>query len=176
MTQETTHADTHGAAGSGNGAGLYLIFTVTAAFVAAAAAGLSLVLAIAPWAMFMGWIAYFTRRPSAAEGLRTYICLAIGLCLGAISTLMVALLAPMLGTLALPAVVLITGSVVIATRGLPLLNNLLGYFIGLVTFFAAHLEPALSTLAELAAATGLGSVAGWGAHTIESRARRVIQV
>ncbi|MFK0274829.1 DUF1097 domain-containing protein [Ensifer sp. NPDC090286] len=175
MTQETTHAETHGSAGSGSSTGLYLIFTVTAAFVAAMASGLSLVLAIAPWAMFMGWIAYFTRKPSPAEGLRTYVCVVIGLSLGAISTLAVALLAPMLGALALPAVVFVTGSVVIVTRGLPWLNNLLGYFIGLVTFFAAHLEPTLATLSELAGATGLGSLAGWVAQIIESRTRRAVR-
>ncbi len=173
MTQETTHAETHGAAVSGS-TGLYLIFTVTAAFVAAMASGLSLVLAIAPWAMFMGWIAYFTRKPSPVEGLRTYVCVVIGLSL-AISTLAVALLAPMLGALALPAVVFVTGSVVIFTRGLPWLNNLLGYFIGLVTFFAAHLEPTLATISELAVATGLGSLAGWVAQIIESRTRRAVR-
>lgn len=175
MTQESTHADAHGSAGPGRDTGLYLVFTVTAALVAAAAAGLSLVLAIAPWAMFMGWIAYFTRRPSAAEGLRTYVCVVIGLTLGAISTITVTLLAAALGAFALPLVVFATGSVVIATRGLPLLNNLLGYFIGLVTFFAAHLEPTLTAVSELAGATGLGSCAGWVAQIIESRTRRAVQ-
>lgn len=29
----------------------------------------------------------------------------------------------------------------VGLRGLPILNNLLGYFLGLVAWFAAHLEP-----------------------------------
>lgn len=174
MAQDKTHTASH-VAGSKAGAGLYMIFTITAAFVAATAAGLSLVLAVAPWAMFMGWVAYFTRKPSPAEGLRTYACVLVGLSLGAVATIAVGALGSLLGPLTLPAVVLVTGSVVIAMRGLPVLNNLLGYFIGLITFFAAHLEPSLSAIAELAGATGLGSFAGWGAHSIESRARRMKQ-
>ncbi len=43
----------------------------------------------------------------------------------------------------------IIGSTVIVTRGLPILNDLLGYFLGLISFFASHLEPALGSVAEL---------------------------
>ena len=174
MSQETTHATAPDMAGSNTSPGLYVAFTVTAAFVAASAAGLSLVLTIAPWAMFMGWVAYFTRKPSPAEGLWTFACIVVGLSLGAIATIAVGVLGPPLGGLTLPVVVFATGLVVIAARGLPVLNNLLGYFIGLITFFAAHLEPTLSSVAELAGATGLGSFAGWVAQTIEGRVRRAM--
>jgi hypothetical protein len=165
------------AAGNDSGASttdfrLYALFTVTAALVAAAAAHISLTLAIAPWAMFMGWVAFFTRTPSTAEGLRSITCVVIGLCLGAAATMTVGTLTPALGGLAFPVTVFGTALVVIAARSLPVLNNLLAYFIGLITFFAAHLEPGLLAIAELAGAVGLGSLAGWLAQKAESRVRR----
>jgi hypothetical protein len=157
--------------GTTTGRGLYVLFTITAALVAATAAHISLTLAIAPWAMFMGWVAYFTRTPSAAEGLRTFGCVVIGLILGAAATVTVGTLTPALGVLAFPVTVFCTALVVIAARSVPVLNNLLGYFIGLITFFAAHLEPGFLAIAELAGAVGLGSLAGWLAQKVESRIR-----
>ncbi len=59
----------------------------------------------------------------------------------------------------------------IAIRGVPVFNNLLGYFIGLITFFAAHLEPGLAAIAKLACAMALGSLAGWLAQKLESGIR-----
>jgi hypothetical protein len=174
MTQESTSAPTPNTDHPETSAALYVTFTITAAFVAASAAGLSLALGLAPWAMFMGWVAYFTRKPSPAEGLRSFACIVIGLSLGTIASITVGKLAPALGSLALPTAVFATGLIVIAARGLPVLNNLIGYFIGLITFFAAHLEPALLSIAELAGATGLGSFAGWVAQSIEGRARRAM--
>jgi hypothetical protein len=156
------------------GVGLYVVFTITAALVAAAAAHVSLNLAIAPWTMFMGWVAYFTRRPSPAEGLRSLACVVIGLCLGAAATMTVVAVTPALGSLALPVTVFGTALIVIAARGLPLMNNLLGYFIGLITFFAAHLEPGLLAIAELASAVGIGSLAAWLAQTLEGGIRKTL--
>jgi hypothetical protein len=153
------------------GWGLYLLFTITAALVAATAAHISLTLAFAPWAMFMGWVAYFTRTPSAAEGLRSFTCVVVGLGLGAMATTAVGALTPALGGLAFPVTVFGTALIVIAARSLPALNNLLAYFIGLITFFAAHMEPGLSAVLELAAAISLGALAGWLAQNVESRIR-----
>lgn len=153
------------------GGGLYAILTLTAAFVAAVAAGLSLMWSLPPWAMFMGWIGYFTRKPSPLEGAWTFVCAVLGLTIGALSSAAAGLLAPVAGPLALPAVVFLAGGTVIATRGLPMLNNLLGYFIGLVTFFAAHLPPAASSVVQLAAPLALGLSAGWFAQFIEGSIR-----
>lgn len=172
MSQDsaTTAPAAHGAGNTSTR--LYIILTVTAALTAAIAAQTSLLLALPPWAMFMGWVAYFTRRPSAAEGVQSWICTLFGLCLGAVATLTTGWLAPTLGGLAFPVVVFGVAMVVISTRGLPVFSNLLGYFIGLITFFAAHLEPELSTLTRLGTATGIGSVAGWVVQTVEKQVRR----
>jgi hypothetical protein len=160
--------------GAGNtSAGLYIILTLTAAATAALAAQTSLLLALPPWAMFMGWVAYFTRRPSAREGFESWVCTIIGLCLGAAAATATGFLGPVLGSLSFPIVVLCVAVAVISTRGLPVLSNLLGYFIGLITFFAAHLEPELSSIAKLGGATAIGSIAGWVVQTIEKKVRSI---
>ena len=169
---ETTAPAAHGAGDTSTR--LYVILTITAALTAATAAQTSLLLALPPWVMFMGWVAYFTRRPSAAEGFQSWICTILGLCLGALAVLATGALAPILGGIAFPIVVFCVALVVISTRGLPVLSNLLGYFIGLITFFAAHLEPELSTIARLGSATAIGSIAGWVVQTVEKRVRSLV--
>jgi predicted membrane-bound dolichyl-phosphate-mannose-protein mannosyltransferase len=57
--------------------------------------------------------------------------------------------------------------VVSATRGLSMLNNLLGYFTGLITFFAAHQEPAPATIGALAVAIAIGSAAGIASQRLQ---------
>lgn len=150
------------------GAGLYLTLTLTAALIAATAAGLSLMVPVPPWAMFVGWIGYFTRKPSPVEGAWTFVCASLGLTIGALSALATGAIAPVAGPLALPLAVFVAGVVVIATRGLPVMNNLLGYFLGLVTFFASHLASGLSTIIQLAVAIALGLFAGWFAQFVEA--------
>lgn len=169
---ETTASGAHGAGNTS--ARLYIVLTITAALTAAIAAQTSVLLALLPWAMFMGWVAYFTRRPSAAEGFQSWICTIFGLCLGALAVLATGTLAPILGGIAFPIVVFCVALVVISTRGLPVLSNLLGYFIGLITFFAAHLEPEFSTIVRLGGATAIGSIAGWVVQTVEKRVRSLV--
>lgn len=61
---------------------------------------------------------------------------------------------------------------VVGLRGLPVLNNLLGYFLGLVAWFAAHLEPSFEHVAQLAAAGAIGSIAGSISHHAPPRILR----
>lgn len=152
----------------------YLVVTMVLAATAAMAAFTSASLSLPVWAMFVGWVAYFTRRPSAKEGLHSFVCVLIGLVLGSAAVLILGLLGPALGRFALPIVVFFIGGTVIITRGLPVLNNLLGYFLGLITFFASHLEPELGSIGQLGSATALGSLAGWIGQTLEGRARSLI--
>jgi hypothetical protein len=160
--------------GAGNtGAGLYIALTVTAAITAATAAHTSLLLTLPPWAMFMGWVAYFSRRPSVKEGFQSWVCTILGLCLGALATLAMGILGPPLGGVTFPVVVLCVALTVISTRGLPILSNLLGYFIGLITFFAAHLEPELLSIGKLGSATAIGSVSGRVVQSVEKKVRSI---
>ncbi|WP_142781885.1 DUF1097 domain-containing protein [Agrobacterium sp. T29] len=166
---------TPAAHGAGNiSAGLYIALTMTAALTAAVAAQSSLLLTLPPWAMFMGWVAYFSRRPSVREGFQSWVGAVIGLCIGAVAVTATGILTPTLGAFAFPIVVFCVALTVISTRGLPFLNNLLGYFIGLITFFAAHLEPELASIVKLGSATAIGSVAGWAVQTIEKKVRSVV--
>ncbi|KAG0921782.1 hypothetical protein G6F59_015000 [Rhizopus arrhizus] len=120
--------------------------------------------------MFIGWIAFFTRLQGTRSTIENLACVWFGLGIGALATLAVGLLSPSLGpSLAVPVVVLVVALCVVALRGLPVLNNLLGYFLGLVSWFAAHLEPSLAHLSELTAASALGSLAAWTAHTVPQR-------
>jgi hypothetical protein len=59
--------------------------------------------------------------------------------------------------------------VVVSLRAAPPLNNLLCYFLGLITFFAAHQPPTLATLLALAAPTALGGLAGWVSTWLQAR-------
>jgi hypothetical protein len=147
--------------------GQYFVLTAVAAGTAAVAAYTSVSAGLPIWAMFMGWVAYFTRKPSAREGLMSFICFAIGLTFGAVAATVMGFLVPKLGTIAIPLVVFSTAMVVITMRGLPILNNLLGYFLGLIGFFASHLAPELASIAQLGAASALGAVAGWTAQKLD---------
>ncbi|MGF7150010.1 hypothetical protein FHS96_003667 [Sphingomonas zeicaulis] len=153
-----------------NAAGRYIILTGTAALTAAVAAFATLSLGWAPWIMFMGWVAYFT-RPNPVAGLQSFTCVVLGLALGSLAMIAVETLGPSLGGAALPAVVFAVACTVIATRGLPAFNNLLAYFIGLITVFAAHREPSPGTVVVLAAAVALGFIAGWVSQQIEAVTR-----
>ncbi|NIJ67500.1 putative membrane-bound dolichyl-phosphate-mannose-protein mannosyltransferase [Sphingomonas leidyi] len=148
----------------------YVATTLVAAVTAALAAAGSLALSLHIWAMFIGWIAFFTRIQSNRTALENLACAGLGLLIGALTALAIPHLAGLVGRgLALPAAVFVVGLVVVALRGLPVLNNLLGYFLGLVAWFAAHLEPSFEALAQLFGASAIGSLAGWVSHRLPAR-------
>ncbi|WP_043688840.1 DUF1097 domain-containing protein [Luteimonas huabeiensis] len=148
----------------------FAVSTLVAAVAAALAAATSLALSLPVWAMFVGWIAFFTRGANIRAAFENLACVGLGLVIGAGASLAIARLAPAMGPgLALPLVVFVVALAVVGLRGLPILNNLLGYFLGLVAWFAAHLQPSMESLAQLFTASLVGSVAGWLSHTIPLR-------
>lgn len=148
----------------------FALTTLVAALAAALAAATSLALSLPVWAMFIGWIAFFTRGLTIRGAIENLACVGIGLAVGVIASRTIAGLAPVIGPgLALPAVVFGVALVVVSLRGLPILNNLLGYFLGLVAWFAAHLEPSLESFAHLFTASTIGSAAGLLSHLIPAR-------
>jgi hypothetical protein len=147
----------------------FVAFTGIAAAVAAAAAFSSLTLGLAPWAMFIGWVAYFTRPTSAPAGAASWLCLVLGLVLGAIAVASLRALTPALGPAAIAVVVFVVGMIVISMRATPVLDNVLAWFLGLIAFFASHLEPGFEAVAELGGASALGGVAGWAAQALQRR-------
>ncbi|MDQ0252355.1 hypothetical protein J2W22_004443 [Sphingomonas kyeonggiensis] len=145
----------------------FVITTMVAATTAALAAAASLALSVPVWAMFVGWIAFFTRGLDTRGALENLACVGFGLTIGLLASLVIPPLAAVAGAgLALPVVVFVVALSVVALRGLPILNNLLGYFLGLVAWFAAHLEPSLESVAHLFGAGAIGSTAGWISHRL----------
>ena len=148
------------------------VLTLAAAVTAAIAATTAASIGWPVWAMFMGWVAFFTRGHTAKEALFSYLCLAIGIAFGAGAALGVAALIPLMGPLAFGPIVFGVAIIVVSLRAMPYLNNVSSYFLGLITFFAAHLEPGILAFSELAAVSGLGSFAAWLAHILQSRITR----
>ncbi|GAA3097748.1 hypothetical protein GCM10010520_49160 [Rhizobium viscosum] len=145
------------------------LLTLAAAVTAAVAATTSAGLGWPVWAMFMGWVGFFTRGHSAKEALFSYLCLTIGIAFGVGAAACVGALMPFVGHYAFGIVVFAVALVVVSLRALAPINNIPAYFLGLITFFAAHVEPGVLALSELAAVSGLGSFAAWVAHQWQGR-------
>lgn len=148
--------------------GLTLVAAVVAAIAATASAGLGWPV----WAMFIGWVAFFTGQHSAKGAIRSYLCLAIGVAIGNFAALGVGTLMPLIDYLAFGAVVFVVAVVVVSLRAAPVLNNIPAYFLGLIAFFASHLPPSFIAFGELAAVSALGVVAGLAAHAIQMKVAR----
>lgn len=151
---------------------MFTLFTAVAAATAAVAAGSSLLLTLPVWAMFVGWVAFFSRGLTLRDGLINLGCVLMGIAFGMTAALSISALTPSLGMLALPVVVFVVAMVVVSLRALRVMNNLVAYFLGLIAYFAAHLEPSLESFAELGGAGTLGSFAGWLSHALQQRLPR----
>ena len=151
----------------------YLKVVVGESMVASSAATLSaLVLEVPIWAMFVGWIAYFTRGLTLRDGAINLVCVLMGIVLGIGAAHALSLLAPHLGAFAISAVVFAITVIALSLAKAPVVNNLLGFFLGLVAYFASHLPPSLSTFAELAIAAAVGAIAAFLAHALQKRVQR----
>ncbi|AXK31854.1 DUF1097 domain-containing protein [Streptomyces armeniacus] len=147
----------------------FVAFTAIAAAVAAAAAFGSAALGLQPWAMFAGWVAWFTRPASARLGVHAVVCLWLGMVLAVVGHLIVEAASPFAGDLALPLAVAVLATVAVGLRTTPVLDNMLAWFLGLVAFFAAEPENVLTGLLTLFAATGLGACAGFACGRLQHR-------
>lgn len=147
----------------------FLGFSLIAAAVAAAAAFASVSFALPLWAMFVGWVAFFTRPPSLGNGATSLACIWLGVLFGMVAALLIGRLVPVMGNAAFPVVVFAVATVVVSLRAVPRANNVLSYFLGLITFFAAHEAPSLGIFVELAASSTLGAFAAWLSHQTQAR-------
>jgi hypothetical protein len=146
--------------------------TAVAAVMAAVAAAASLALALPVWAMFTGWVAFFTRGVNARDGVVNSACVLFGMFFGMGAALAIGGLNPLLGVITLPVVVFGIAMVVVSLRAVPVANNNLCYFLGLIAYFASHQPPSLMAVAELGSAAVLGSVAAWIAHSLQRQLNR----
>jgi Protein of unknown function (DUF1097) len=147
----------------------FVIFTLVAAVIAAVAAWGSAALALEVWVMFAGFIAWFTRPTSWREGVYAMVCLWLGIGLAAVAHLATATLTPALGALALPLVVFVVGCLIVGLRTTSVVNNMLAWFLGLVTFFAAEAEISTETLLPVFGASAIGGMAGWACQALNRR-------
>lgn len=143
--------------------------TAIAAATAASAAAASLNLGLPVWAMFIGWVAFFSRGHSTRDGVINYGSVLTGIVLGMVAATAVAALSPSLGKMALPMVVFVVAMGVVSLRAIPVMNNVMAYFLGLIAFFAAHLEPSLDSLIRLGGASAIGSVSAWVSLKMQQR-------
>lgn len=144
-------------------------FSAMAATVAAIAAGTSAALALPVWAMFIGWVAFFTRGLSARDGMFNALCVALGILVGMGAALALGVLGPLIGAAALPSVVFAVAMVVLSLRTAPGINNIPCYFLGLISYFASHLAPVPAAFVALGSAAALGAFAAWVAHAAQRR-------
>ncbi|ANN66208.1 DUF1097 domain-containing protein [Bordetella bronchialis] len=140
--------------------------------VASSAATFSaLVLELPVWAMFVGWIAYFTRGLDLRSGLVNLACVLIGLALGMAAAHAMAAFSPLLGAYAITAVVTAITAIALSLARMPVFNNLLGFFLGLVAYFASHMPPSPATFLSLGGAAAIGAAAGFLAHAWQGRVK-----
>ncbi|MFI7550860.1 DUF1097 domain-containing protein [Micromonospora sediminimaris] len=144
-------------------------FTLVAAVVAASAALLSEGLGLHAWAMFVGWIVWFTRPTSATLGLHSMVSLWAGLLLAVAGHVIVGVLAPAIGQAALPVAVFVLACVAVGMRTTPVLDNMLAWFLGLVAFFALHPDNVLTGVLTLVAASAIGAGAGYACQRLQRR-------
>lgn len=143
----------------------YLKIVLGESVVASSAATVStLLLELPVWAMFIGWIAFFTRGLNWRSGLVNLSCVLIGLLLGIGAAHALGALNPLFGTYAISVVVVVVTGIALSLARAPVFNNLLGFFLGLVAYFASHLPPSPATLLTLGLAVAIGTAAGFLAH------------
>lgn len=140
--------------------------SVVASLVATVSA---LLIEVPVWATFIGWIAFFSRGISARDGAINLACVLIGLVIGIAAASASAALAPYLGASTIAPVVLIATFLLLSLGLLPVINNLTGFFLGLVCYFASQLPPTLDSYFELAMAATLGVVGGLLASLLQKR-------
>ncbi len=150
-----------------------LMITVAEAVVTAVAAGVVLMAGLSIWVMFIGWISYYTRGVTPRDGVLNVVGVLIGLSLGLGAGTVLQLFGPDPSLGQQVALIFGVALVVLSLRFLPKVNNLLAFFLGLVTYFAAHAELSLRALVPLASAVGVGAAAGGLAHALQSRLQTI---
>jgi len=140
--------------------------------IASSAATLSvLAFEIPVWAMFVGWISFFTRGLNLQQGIINVACVLIGVMLGIAAAHGLAALTPYLDTYAISAVVFAITIIALSLAKAPAVNNLPAIFLGLVAYFALHQPPSMATFGTLTLATTLGAIAAFLAHSLQNHIR-----
>lgn len=147
----------------------FILWTVIASAVAAFAAWLSAAMGLEVWVMFAGFIAWFTRPISLGGSVSAMLCLWLGVAIGALSDIATDALVPALDHVALPVVVFAVALIIVGQRHHEVLGNMLAWFLGMVTYFAAGPDLAAAFFVHLAVATAIGGAAGYSCQALNRR-------
>ncbi|MBX4899690.1 MULTISPECIES: DUF1097 domain-containing protein [Rhizobium] len=149
--------------------GNFVPWTLITSAVAALAAWLSAMLSMEVWVMFSGFIAWFTRPTSIKNSVSAICCLWLGILMGTLGHSIGGALGPFLGHIGLPVVVFAVTIVIASLRTHHVLGNMLAWFLGLVTYFAAEIDHSFVSYADLGLATALGGFAGYACQELNRR-------
>ncbi|AWF81446.1 DUF1097 domain-containing protein [Microbulbifer sp. A4B17] len=146
--------------------------TLIAATIASTAAFTCFVADLPPWAMFVGWVAFFTQPASLSKAVTSGVCVALGILMGMVAGTLNTILLPVVGNIAFAAIVFSVAFIVVSLRGMPIIGNIIAWFLGLITFFAAHPDNLVTGVISLIAVTSLGTFAGYCCFYLQSLTRK----
>ena len=147
----------------------FVLYTLVAATVTAASTWVSTVIEIEIWAMFTGFVAWFTSQSSTRDAALAMVCLWLGMAMAVVASIATAWLTPYAGSISLPIVVFFVACTILGIRKIGPIQNLVCWFMGLVAYFAAGRMTEPLTLFELIAASAGGGIAGWVCQTATAR-------
>jgi len=124
------------------------------------------------WAMFIGWISFFTRGLTLQHGIINLACVLIGVILGICAAQALSMLTPHLDSYAISVVVFAITVITLSLAKAPIFNNLLSIFLGLVAYFALHTPQSITAFGVLVLATTLGATAAFLAHFLQKYLQR----
>src|SRR5271155_4906779 len=78
-------------------------------------------------------------------------------------------LLPVMGMFAGPFVFFLVALLIVGLRTTRFVNNMTAWFLGMVTFFAAHMKPSDEALLHLGSASLIGGLADGLCHTLTRR-------
>jgi hypothetical protein len=143
--------------------------TLAASIMAGTAAAICAFLGWPVWAMFLGWVAAFAAGQRLKEVVRSYICFAAGIGIGAAGTAAVTVLNPFVGPLASGIVVFVMATIIASTRKLPYANIVPNFILGVLGIFAFHAGFFDIAGIKVAAAGAVGAVFVWIAGRLQNK-------
>jgi hypothetical protein len=138
--------------------------------IAGAALWLGTTLGLLSWVLFLAWVAYGLTGSSVRAGLRLLAALVAGAAAGWAVLGLGAASEAALGPAALPVAIGLACGALAVLDDLPPLDNVPGYFLGMIAFFAAGAEPTPAAIAAIAVPAALGIGCGWLATALRALA------
>jgi hypothetical protein len=150
------------------------IQTMAAAITASAAATTCASFDWPVWAMLLGWVASMTGGRTLRDAFRSYVCLAAGIAIGTAGALATGELSPIIGPLAYAPVVFVVATIVVSMRGMPYVNHVPGYLLGVCGVLALRPKPIGFALVEfalvaIAAPSAVGALGAWLANLWQAK-------